>query len=321
MKLCQNFAFKSRPAAPVVAQNTDDVILETKQNVTVASTKNVRAEQIAKTVEAIDKIESTYSQVTETWDTLKSYSSDLNSLTGLSDILPSIQTVSKVAEVVIPSLVSISSSVPFAGPVVVILSQFYGSVTLALRNNAEMNRLVDIVDEAATWMNSSLKPLNYIKSSVQSESILNHLTSIEKSIQDLVHQISRCNKLMVGVAVGAGVSTISTIISLSKQVFFSGSIQGDIKSITADIESAQNKLSRYYSSFSLELFTYRTGNTRSLPKVKELRDLLDSPFVCFDQEIKEHLSRFQDGSREWMQSVSDKSLSHYQDITLFLNTL
>lgn len=239
----------------------------------------------------------------ETWGKINDMASTVQSL-NLDKVMPSLKQVGQVAQVILPSLVAISSSVPFAGPVTVVMYQFYESVSLALNNKEKLAQLVDRVDETATWMNSSLKPLKKIKDQAKGPEYEVHMNMIEKCIVNLVYHINRCNEVLKKFLLLNHANSCVALINLGKRAFFSESDQKEIASIGEDIERAQNKLNQNFSVLTLEWISHVNTKIRQSSTVSALQELFDSPFINFDSEINEHLSRFQAGSREWMHSVS-----------------
>jgi hypothetical protein len=208
--------------------------------------------------------------------------------------------VSSVAKVIVPSLMEISKTVPFAGPATVVLMQFYGSVKLALENRDAVESLIKVVDQTATWFQTIGKGIEKMKVT-NSDSYVD--AQMNECLKNLVESIGACNNMFELFAETNSNNNLKALFSFTKRIFFSENDKNKLQDFKERIKSNRNELIQYYVLHMTNYVT--TERSSNGDHLVQLVKLLESPYVSFKADIDEHAKRFINGSREWMASVSD----------------
>lgn len=250
---------------------------------------------ISTTNDHINSFQDSKDEIFSFWATLESVNKDLVNegidFSQSPDVRSILNVAGDITQVIIPTMLGLSSSVPFVGTIGIVLVQFYSALNQTMQNRQQVQVIEDQVNDSVRWLGQSCRCFNDLKK-LSPETF----QQFHERVKFLTAMIGKSSNLIVEFSVGS--TKLETLGKYSKRLFFNSKDQLNIESINRSLDKARNDVSLYMNSVLAEAFLKLFATVRNSEEMKKIEEYL--PEILFEEDIQKHLSRFVLGSREWM---------------------
>ena len=268
----------------------------------VSSTKKQKKQKsykISTINDNINRLQDTKSNFDDYWENLETIRKDFDKEGFDISKSPDVQSILNVAgditQVIIPSLLSLSSSIPFVGTIGIVLVQFYSAVDQTMQNRDQVKEMEDQVNKIVKWLGQSCRYFNNLKK-FSPESF----QQFHERVKFLTAMIGKSSCLISEFSSGS--TKLETLGKYSKHLFFNSADQLNIESVNKSLDQALIDVHGYMTTVLAESVSKLFEMIRNNEEMNKI-DKKYLPEILFERDIKEHLSRFVPGSREWMNEV------------------
>ena len=129
------------------------------------------------------------------------------------DVQSILNVAGDITQVIIPNLLSLSSSIPFVGTISIVLVQFYSAVNQTMQNRQAVKEIEDQVNKIVKWLGQSCRYFNNLKK-LSPESF----QQFHERVKFLTAMIGKSSCLIFEFSSGS--TKLETLGKYSKHLFF-----------------------------------------------------------------------------------------------------